>query len=92
MTDNVAYHDVFCCFASGGRTLALHVKVCGLSVKDLKYTVWQTLPCIFKNALAVLTTWTGSGKKTSFRDLSLRTILQRACFLGLVHHLGGCPL
>ncbi|KAL0993120.1 hypothetical protein UPYG_G00103470 [Umbra pygmaea] len=24
----------------------------------------------------------GSGKKTSFRDLSLRTILQRACFLG----------
>ncbi|KAL0984523.1 hypothetical protein UPYG_G00142630 [Umbra pygmaea] len=35
-------------------------------------------PCIFTNALAVLTTWTGSGNKTSFRDLFLRTILQRA--------------
>ncbi|KAL0962501.1 hypothetical protein UPYG_G00340840 [Umbra pygmaea] len=46
--------------------------------KDLKNTVWRMLPCILTNALAVLTTWTGSGNKTSFRDLFLRTILQRA--------------
>uniref|UniRef100_A0AAY5KTJ9 DUF4806 domain-containing protein n=1 Tax=Esox lucius TaxID=8010 RepID=A0AAY5KTJ9_ESOLU len=46
--------------------------------RELKYTVWRMLPCIITNALALLITWTGAGKKASFKDLFLRTILQRA--------------
>uniref|UniRef100_A0AAY5K4P9 DUF4806 domain-containing protein n=1 Tax=Esox lucius TaxID=8010 RepID=A0AAY5K4P9_ESOLU len=52
----------------------LAVKAC----RELKYTVWRMLPCIITNALALLITWTGAGNKASFKDLFLRTVLQRA--------------
>ncbi|KAK6319819.1 hypothetical protein J4Q44_G00089260 [Coregonus suidteri] len=44
---------------------------------DLKSTVWQMLPCILSNRLAI-TIWTGAGDKACFNDLFLKTILHRA--------------
>ncbi|KAK7174763.1 hypothetical protein R3I93_001843 [Phoxinus phoxinus] len=46
--------------------------------KDLKSTVWRMLQSVFSNRLSVDTTWTGVGEKACFRDLFLKTIVQRA--------------
>ncbi|KAA0716440.1 hypothetical protein E1301_Tti009387 [Triplophysa tibetana] len=46
--------------------------------KDLKTTVWRMLQSIFSNQLSIKTTWTGVGYKQCFRDLFLKTIVQRA--------------
>ncbi|XP_065150542.1 uncharacterized protein [Paramisgurnus dabryanus] len=46
--------------------------------RDLKTTVWRMLQSIFSNHLSNNTTWTGVGNKACFRDLFLKTIVQRA--------------
>nr|XP_055043796.1 uncharacterized protein LOC129430527 isoform X2 [Misgurnus anguillicaudatus] len=46
--------------------------------RDLKTTVWRMLQSIFSNHLSINTTWTGVGNKACFRDLFLKTIVQRA--------------
>ncbi|XP_073727048.1 uncharacterized protein [Misgurnus anguillicaudatus] len=46
--------------------------------RDLKTTVWRMLQSIFTNHLSINTTWTGVGNKACFRDLFLKTIVQRA--------------
>ncbi|XP_026076323.1 uncharacterized protein LOC113054759 [Carassius auratus] len=39
---------------------------------------WQMLQSIFSNHLSINTTWTGVGDKACFRDMFLKTIVQRA--------------
>uniref|UniRef100_A0A9J8D3S7 DUF4806 domain-containing protein n=1 Tax=Cyprinus carpio carpio TaxID=630221 RepID=A0A9J8D3S7_CYPCA len=46
--------------------------------RDLKTTVWRMLQSIFSNHLSINTTWTGVGDKACFRDMFLKTIVQRA--------------
>ncbi|XP_051956114.1 uncharacterized protein LOC127625084 isoform X3 [Xyrauchen texanus] len=46
--------------------------------RDLKTTVWRMLESIFSNRLSINTTWTGAGEKACFRDMFLKTIVQRA--------------
>ncbi|KAK6320047.1 hypothetical protein J4Q44_G00091540 [Coregonus suidteri] len=46
-----------------------------MCANDLKSTVWQMLPCILSNHLAIVSIWTGAGYKVCFRDLFLKTIL-----------------
>ncbi|XP_077058940.1 uncharacterized protein LOC143711384 isoform X1 [Siphateles boraxobius] len=46
--------------------------------RDLKTTVWRMLQSIFSNHLSINTTWAGVGDKACFRDLFLKTIVQRA--------------
>ncbi|XP_077091505.1 uncharacterized protein LOC143742508 [Siphateles boraxobius] len=46
--------------------------------RDLKTTVWRMLQSIFSNHLSMNTTWTGVGDKACFRDMFLKTIVQRA--------------
>ncbi|KAJ8013664.1 hypothetical protein DPEC_G00032150 [Dallia pectoralis] len=46
--------------------------------RDLKTTVWRMLQSIFSNHLSINTTWTGAGDKACFRDMFLKTIVQRA--------------
>ncbi|XDV31028.1 hypothetical protein PO909_033805 [Leuciscus waleckii] len=46
--------------------------------RDLKTTVWRILQSIFSNHLSINTTWTGVGDKACFRDMFLKTIVQRA--------------
>ncbi|XP_042579372.1 uncharacterized protein LOC109104754 [Cyprinus carpio] len=46
--------------------------------RDLKTTVWRMLQSIFSNHLSINTTWTGVRDKACFRDMFLKTIVQRA--------------
>ncbi|KAG1943826.1 hypothetical protein F2P79_014905 [Pimephales promelas] len=45
---------------------------------DLKTTVWRMLQSIFSNHLSINITWSVVGDKACFRDMFLKTIVQRA--------------
>ncbi|KAM9571452.1 uncharacterized protein ACWYII_048292 [Salvelinus alpinus] len=47
-----------------------------MGAKDLKSTVWQMLPCILSNSLAIIAAC--AGDEACFRNLFLMTILHRA--------------
>ncbi|KAG1935765.1 hypothetical protein F2P79_019049 [Pimephales promelas] len=46
--------------------------------RDLKTTMWRMLQSIFSNHLSINITWSGVGDKACFRDMFLKTIVQRA--------------